>query len=100
MIGGAMLTLASYFAKTKNLVLAGIITTLPILTLTNMFFQTRILSQVEFHLATRNGIFGAFGLALFVTCVFINSSWLKPAHSILLAVVVELVYLAVVRLFA
>lgn len=65
-LGGSIVVLATYFSKTKNIFLSGIITTLPIITLLNMMLQIKYLNTQEFHLAQKSDILGVIGLVLFV----------------------------------
>lgn len=92
LLGGTILVLASYFSKSKNLFLAGIITTLPIMTLVNMTLQVKLLNGSEFQQAQKNGIFGALGLALFILSCYLLSSWFKPVYAIAISIPVYFLY--------
>jgi uncharacterized membrane protein (GlpM family) len=96
-IGGIMLVLASYFSKSKNLFLAGVITTLPIMTLANMTLQVKFLNGLEFQQAQRNGIFGALGLVLFILSCYVLSSWFKPMYAILLSIPIYFIYFLIYK---
>lgn len=100
LLGGCILVLATYFSKSKNLFLSGIITTLPIMTLANMMLQMKTLDTQEFHLAQKSGIFGALGLVLFVFVIFLLTNWLKPLPAILIALVIEALYVGIYKWLA
>jgi uncharacterized membrane protein (GlpM family) len=91
-IGGCILALATYFSKSKNVFLSGVITLLPIMTLANMIMQMKFMNSKEFQSAQKNGIFGAFGLTLFVFSVFPMTNWMKPLYAILLSLVIYVIY--------
>lgn len=44
-LGGTIVVIATYFSKTKNIFLSGIITTLPIVTLLNMMLQIKYMNN-------------------------------------------------------
>jgi uncharacterized membrane protein (GlpM family) len=92
-LGGCILAFATYFSKSKNLFMSGLITVLPLMTLANMTLQMKFMSSKEFHTAQKSGIFGAFGLALFVFCVFLLTNWMKPSYAVLLSVFIYAAYL-------
>jgi uncharacterized membrane protein (GlpM family) len=96
-IGGCILVLATYFSKSKNLFLSGVITTLPLMTLANMSLQMKFMDSGEFHLAQKSGIFGALGLALFVFCVFLLTNWMKPLYAILLSLLIYALYFTIYK---
>ncbi|MGD8191585.1 GlpM family protein [Brevibacillus ginsengisoli] len=96
-IGGTILVLASYFSKSKNLFLAGIITTLPIMTLVNMIFQMKYLNPNEFQQAQKSGIFGAIGLLLFMVCCYLLTSWFKPSYAVLISIGILCVYILIFK---
>ncbi|MED4581280.1 DUF3147 family protein [Brevibacillus choshinensis] len=91
-VGGSVVVLATYFSKTKNIFLSGIITTLPIITLLNMMLQIKYLNTQEFHLAQKSGILGAIGLVLFVSSCYVLTTWVKPTYAILFAILILLLY--------
>ncbi|MFD2371662.1 DUF3147 family protein [Brevibacillus sp. GCM10020057] len=91
-IGGFIVVLATYFSKTKNIFLSGIITTLPIITLLNMMLQLQYMNTQEFHLAQKSGILGAFGLVLFVASCYVLTSWVKPVYAILFGILILFSY--------
>ncbi|WP_379969787.1 hypothetical protein [Ectobacillus sp. sgz5001026] len=97
-IGGCILALATYFSKSKNIFLSGVITILPIMTLANLILQTKFLNKNEFQSAQKAGIFGAFGAVLFLFSVFLLAYWMKPLYAILLAICIYIVYFLVGRL--
>jgi uncharacterized membrane protein (GlpM family) len=100
LIGGMIVVLATYFSKTKNIFLSGIITTLPIVTLLNMMLQVKYLNTEEFHNAQKSGIVGAVGLALFIASCYVLTNWMKPVHAILLGMVVLFLYFFLYKLLA
>lgn len=97
-LGGCILALATYFSKSKNLFLSGIITLLPLMTLANMTLQMKYLSNDEFRFAQKNGIIGAIGLAVFVFCVFLLTNWMKPLYAILVSLVIYVLYFVIGKL--
>lgn len=99
-IGGLILVLATYFSKTKNIFFAGIVTTLPFMTLANLTLQMKYLSADEFQQAQKSGILGAIGLALFIICIYLFSAWMKPIYAIFLALAVYFLYFVIYKLFA
>lgn len=98
-IGGAILVLATYFSKSKNLFFAGIITTLPLMTLANMTLQLKYLNPQEFQQAQKSGIYGAIGLTLFVAICYFLAPWVKPVYAVLIAILVYCIYFWICRLF-
>lgn len=100
LLGGAILVLTTYLSKSKHIFLSGIITTLPIITLVNMTLQIKYLNDQEFHLAQKSGILGAIGLVLFVSSCYVLTTWLKPAYSILLGIVILFLYFWIYRQIA
>jgi uncharacterized membrane protein (GlpM family) len=99
-IGGCILVLATYFSKSKNLFLSGVITTIPLMTLANMALQMKFLDSKEFHLAQKSGIFGAIGLVLFVSCVFLITNWTRPLYAVLLSLAIYVIYFLTYKFFA
>lgn len=97
-IGGMMLVLATYFSKSKNLFLAGVITTIPIMTLANMTLQVKFLNGPEFQQAQKNGIFGALGLVIFILSCYVLSSWFKPMYAIFLSIPIYFIYIWIYKL--
>ncbi len=91
-IGGSIVVLATYFSKTKNIFLSGIITTLPIITLLNMMLQIKYMNTQEFHLAQKSGILGAFGLVLFVASCYVLTTWVRPVYAILFGILILFLY--------
>ncbi|MDF2680489.1 MAG: hypothetical protein K0R47_1679 [Brevibacillus sp.] len=91
-LGGSIVVLATYFSKTKNIFLSGIITTLPIITLLNMMLQIKYLNTQEFHLAQKSGILGAIGLVLFVASCYVLTTWVKPTNAIFFAILILFLY--------
>lgn len=100
LIGGAILVLATYFSKSKNLFFAGIITTLPLMTLANMTLQIKYMDSREFQLAQKSGIFGALGLALFIACCYLLAPWFKPMYAVLISIVIYCVYFLIYKQFS
>jgi uncharacterized membrane protein (GlpM family) len=98
-IGGQCLVLASYFSQMKNFFWAGIITTLPIMTIANMLLQMSVLNQNEFHRTQKSGILGGFGLGLFVLVCFICTYWFKPITAMSLSILFYLIYIWISRQF-
>lgn len=99
-IGGCILALATYFSKSKNLFLSGVITTLPLMTLANMMVQMKLMNSTEFQFAQKSGIWGSIGLVLFVFCVFLLSNWMKPLYAILLSLLIYVTYFVVYKYIA
>jgi uncharacterized membrane protein (GlpM family) len=99
-IGGLILVLATYFSKSKNIFLAGIITTLPIMTLANLMLQIKYLDAGEFQQAQKSGIFGALGLALFIFGCYLFTTWVKPVYAILLSLAIYFLYFVFYKYFA
>jgi uncharacterized membrane protein (GlpM family) len=97
-LGGCILALATYFSKSKNLFISGVITVLPLMTLANMTLQMKFMNTKEFHTAQKNGIFGALGLALFVFCVFLLTNWMKPSYAVSLSVFIYAAYLFISKM--
>lgn len=97
-LGGCILVLATYFSKSRNLFLSGIITVLPLMTLANMTLQMKFMDLKSFHEAQKSGVYGGVGLALFVLCVFLMTYKLKPMSSILLSLIVYIVYILICRI--
>jgi uncharacterized membrane protein (GlpM family) len=97
-LGGCILALATYFSKSKNLFLSGVITVLQLMTLANMTLQMKFMDSKEFHSAQKSGIFGALGLALFVFCVFLLTNWIKPSYAVLLSVIIYATYLSIYKI--
>ncbi|WNC17378.1 DUF3147 family protein [Brevibacillus brevis] len=91
-MGGAIVVLATYFSKTKNIFLSGIITTLPIITLLNMMLQIKYMNAQEFHLAQKSGILGAIGLVLFIASCYVLTNWVKPSYAIGFGIVILFLY--------
>jgi uncharacterized membrane protein (GlpM family) len=94
-IGGSIMVLASYLSQSKHLFLSGIITLLPILTLLNMRLQIKNMTPETFHLVQANAIYGAIGMILFTSCVFIISNYTKPLHAVGLALFIYIVFMIV-----
>ena len=94
-IGGSIMVLASYLSQSKHLFLSGIITLLPILTLLNMRLQIKNMTADTFHLVQANAIYGAIGMILFTSCVFIFSSYIKPLHAVGSALLLYIVFMVV-----
>lgn len=94
-IGGSVMVLASYLSQSKHLFLSGIITLLPILTLLNMRLQIKNMTPETFHLVQANAIYGAIGMILFTSCVFIMSTYTKPLHAVGLSLFVYIVFMVV-----
>lgn len=97
LVGGTILALATYFGKSKDLFWAGIITTIPLMTIANMTLQMRLLDPSEFRAAQRSGIFGALGLFCFIGMVYLLTQWLKPPLALLLSVALYLGYLFLLK---
>lgn len=91
-IGGAILVSATYFTKSKNLFLAGIITTLPLMTIVNMLIQTKYLTVKEFQASQKNGVIGGVGLALFVLGCIVLSNWMKPIYAMGISILIYFLY--------
>lgn len=96
-LGGTILVLATYFGKSKDLFLAGIITTIPLMTLANMVVQMKLLDPGEFRQAQTAGILGGLGLTLFVAAVYVLTRWFKPSLSVGLAVLIYVGYFTLCR---
>lgn len=97
LVGGTILTLATYFGKSKNLFWAGIITTIPLMTIANMTLQIRLLDARDFREAQRSGIFGALGLCFFIGMVYLLTHWMKPPLALLLSIALYLGYLFLIQ---
>jgi uncharacterized membrane protein (GlpM family) len=98
-IGGTILVLASYFSQMKNFFWAGIITTLPLMTIANMIVQMSILNADEFHQTQKSGIVGGFGLGLFIFFCFICTYWLNPMNAMLLSIGLYFIYIWICQLY-
>lgn len=99
-LGGTIVVMATYFSKTKNIFLSGIITTLPIVTLLNMMLQIKYMSSQEFHSAQKSGILGAIGLVLFIATCYVLTTWVKPIYAIGFAIVMLFLYFWMYRQFS
>lgn len=96
-IGGSIMVLASYLSQSKHLFLSGVITLLPILTLLNMRMQIKNMTPETFHLVQANAIYGAIGMILFTTLVFIISAYTKPLYAVGLALSIYALFMIVGR---
>lgn len=93
LIGGTIFVLMSYFSKSKILFLSGIITFIPIMTLINMGMQIKYMNVKEFRTTEFNGIFGALGAVVLISCVFLLTHWIKPVNAAFISVGVYLAYM-------
>jgi uncharacterized membrane protein (GlpM family) len=92
-IGGTILVSASMLSKSKYLFLSGIITLLPIMTLININLQIHNMSIGDFRITQKNAIFGAFGVFIFISCIYILTKWFKPPYAVLCAVIIYILYM-------
>ncbi|MFP3388133.1 DUF3147 family protein [Brevibacillus sp. SIMBA_040] len=99
-LGGTVVVIATYFSKTKNIFLSGIITTLPIVTLLNMMLQIKYMNSQEFHSAQKSGILGAIGLVLFISTCYVLTTWVKPIYAIAFALVTLFLYFGMYKQFS
>ena len=93
LIGGSIMVLASYLSQSKHVYLSSIITLLPILTLLNLRLQIRHMTADTFHQIQANAIYGAIGMIILTSCIFVFSSYYKPANAVLLALAVYIVFM-------
>jgi uncharacterized membrane protein (GlpM family) len=70
-LGGTIMVCASLLSKSKYLFLSGIITLLPIMTLVNIYLQTKNMNVMDFRITQKNAVFGAFGAVILIGGIFL-----------------------------
>ncbi|WP_445505802.1 GlpM family protein [Niallia sp. 03091] len=98
-LGGTIITLASYFSKSKHFFLSGIITLLPIMTLINMRLQLKYMDIKEFRITQVNAIFGALGAVILLLSVFILTNWMRPIFAVLISLAIYISYMLICKYF-
>ncbi len=98
-LGGTIMVCASLLSKSKYLFLSGIITLLPIMTLVNISLQMKNMNVLDFRITQKSAIFGALGVVLFMSSIFLLTNWLKPLHAVICAIVVYVLYMVGCKYF-
>lgn len=99
LLGGIIITLATYFSKSKNYFLSGIITLLPIMTLLNMRLQLTYMNVKEFRMTQLNAILGALGAVMLLLSIYVLTLWFKPFLAIALSLLIYIAYMIICRQF-
>jgi hypothetical protein len=61
--------------------------------------QMQNMSMEDFRITQKNGIFGAFGAVVFISCIYLLTKWFKPSEAVIGAVIIYTLYIVGCKYF-